>query len=119
MTLEKFLQTLNTQADNIEFNDTMTVIDSLYQFEPCAFKNGNTHNEMNQNNGSCKLFAFARLHQLNEQQTLACFGQYYRNDVLQNPQGDDHQNIRNFMQSGWSGIEFDAMPLSPLNPQEK
>ena len=115
MNLESFLQTLNTRPDSIDFSDTMTIIDSLYNFEPCAFKNGNTHNAVNQNNGSCKLFAFAKLHELTEQQTLACFGQYYRNDVLNNPDGDDHQNIRNFMQSGWTGIEFESMPLNPIN----
>ena len=115
MNLETFLQQLNTQPDSIDFNDTIAVIDSLYHFTPSAFKNGTTQNSAGQNNGSCKLFAFAHLHKLTEQQTLACFGQYYRDDVLQKPDGDDHQNIRNFMNSGWSGIQFENMPLSPIN----
>ncbi|VAW65482.1 hypothetical protein MNBD_GAMMA10-1709, partial [hydrothermal vent metagenome] len=37
---------------------------------------------------------------------------YYRKDVLQNPQSNDHQNIRNFMHSGWSGISFNARVLT-------
>lgn len=115
MNLESFLQTLNAQPDSIDFSDTMAIIDEMYHFEPCEFKNGNTHNAANQNNGSCKLFAFGKLHSLSEEQTLACFGQYYRDDVLKNPNGDDHQNIRNFMQSGWAGIEFESMPLTPIN----
>jgi hypothetical protein len=26
--------------------------------------------------------------------------------VLENLEGDDHQNIRNFMKYGWEGIQF-------------
>jgi len=93
------------------FSDTMNIIDALYDFTPCAFSNGDIHNEANQNNGSCKLFAFAKLNNFSEAETLACFGEYYR-DVLASPEGDDHQNIRNFMQTGWAGIQFNASPLS-------
>jgi hypothetical protein len=39
------------------------------------------------------------------------FGTYYRNDVLANPTGTDHGNIRNFMLSGWSEIKFDSPAL--------
>jgi hypothetical protein len=51
------------------------------------------------------------LNRLSEQQMLACFGAYYRDDVLKNPDGTDHQNIRNFMKTGWAGVAFDSMPL--------
>jgi len=68
-------------------------------------------NEAGQNSGSCKIFAFAQRHGLSQQQALACFGTYYRDDVLQNPNGTDHQNIRNFMDTGWPGIAFDGEPL--------
>ena len=111
MNLQDFLDQLKGEADTIDFNDTISVIDSLYHFTPCAFKNGELFNQAGQNNGSCKLFAFAKLHKLDELQTLACFGRYYREEVLTNPLGSDHQNIRNFMQTGWSGIEFEDMPL--------
>jgi len=30
---------------------------------------------------------------------------------LKNPEGTDHQNIRNFMKSGWDGITFDQNAL--------
>ena len=63
-------------------------------------------NEAGENNGSCKLFAFASAHKFSEQQTLNCFAQYYRDDVLNDPKGDSHQNIRNFMKFGWDGIKF-------------
>ena len=63
-------------------------------------------NTAGKNEGSCKIFAFALLHQLDKQQTLNLFGDYYRVDVLGNPDGDSHQNIRSFMRYGWQGIRF-------------
>lgn len=111
MTLEPFLQKLKDCPENIEFNDTMSIIDSLYVFTQTSFKNGDLVNEAGQNSGSCKIFSFARLHNLTLEQTLACFGSYYRDDVLTHPENIDHQNIRNFMKTGWSGIEFDSEPL--------
>ncbi|WP_083761723.1 HopJ type III effector protein [Psychromonas ingrahamii] len=42
---------------------------------------------------------------------LACFGHYYREDVLKHPQAKDHQNIRQFMISGWQGIDFSSQAL--------
>jgi hypothetical protein len=111
MTLEAFLEKLNSTPNEVEFEQTMALIEGLYEFTPASFKNGDLVNEAGQNSGSCKLFAFAQLHDLPQQQTLACFGTYYRDDVLQNPKGTDHQNIRNFMKTGWSGIEFDGEPL--------
>lgn len=112
MNLQTFLNTLNNQPENLQFADTMAVIEALYDFAPTSFKNGNVDNGAGQNNGSCKLFAFAKLQGLNEQQTLNCFGAYYRDDVLKNPEGTDHQNIRNFMQTGWAGVEFAGQALT-------
>lgn len=108
-----FLAKLTESPEQIEFSDTMAIIDNNYSFTPSAFTNGDTMNEANQNNGSCKIFAFGLLNNLSAEQVLACFGAYYREDVLQNPEGDDHQNIRNFMVSGWNGIKFDSQALSP------
>lgn len=111
MTLDTFLAKLNNTPHEIDFEQTMALIEGLYEFTPTSFKNGDLTNEAGQNSGSCKIFAFAQRHDLSQQQTLACFGTYYRDDVLQNPNGTDHQNIRNFMETGWSGIEFDGEPL--------
>jgi len=106
MNLATFLTRLNTAPDSIEFTDAMAVIEALYEFTPTAFRNGELENAAGQNNGSCKLFAFAKLQGLSQQQTLACFGAYYRNDVLQHPAGTDHGNIRNFIKYGWDGIRY-------------
>ena len=108
-----FLQRLNNAPDSIAFDDTIAVIDAHYDFTPTAFNNGATRNEAGQNNGSCKLLSFAKLHKLSQQQTLACFGDYYRKDVLGNPDGSDHQNIRNFMKTGWEAVRFEGEALAP------
>lgn len=115
MTIHTFIEKLNTTPELIQFSDTMAVIESHYDFTPTAFKNGQLTNEAGQNSGSCKLFSFAQLHNLSVAQTLACFGDYYRIDVLQHPDAKDHQNIRNFMQYGWEGIVFDASALHLKN----
>ncbi|MGQ7843202.1 HopJ type III effector protein [Granulosicoccus sp. 3-233] len=111
MELELFLNRLNTAPESIEFPDVIALVNSLYTFIPTAFYNHEIYNEAGQNTGSCKLFAFARLHELTQEQTLALFGAYYRADVLRTPDGDSHPNIRQFMQTGWSGIEFEGVPL--------
>jgi hypothetical protein len=46
-------------------------------------------------------------------ETLTCFGDYYFIEVLQNPEGTNHQNIRNFIKTGWKGIHFDSIALIP------
>ena len=111
MDIAAFLKKLNDTPDAVAFTDTMAVIDSAYAFTPAAFTNGSLRNEAGQNSGSCKLFAFALLNRLSEQQTLACFGAYYRDDVLKHPEATDHQNIRNFMKTGWGGVKFENTPL--------
>lgn len=109
----EFLRRLGETPEDIAFSDTMAVIDANYEFTPTAFTNGALHNAAGQNNGSCKVFSFARLHDLSAEQTLHCFGDYYRKDVLGNPQGTDHQNIRNFINTGWAGIAFAGDALKP------
>lgn len=112
MTIEQFLAKLSTEPKSIQFSDSMLLIDTHYDFSPCEFTNGDQLNTANQNNGSCKLLAFAQLNKLNVEQTLQCFGDYYRIDVLQHPDNDDHQNIRNLMNYGWEGVNFKDMPLT-------
>ena len=75
------------------------------------FKTELQHNAAGENSGSCKLFAFAQLQNLSEAETLACFGAYYYEEVLENPEGTNHQNIRNFMITGWDGIHFEGEAL--------
>ena len=108
MTLEEKIQ---HSPASITFSEVIAHIDAHYNFTPTRFTNGTAVNEVGQNNGSCKIFSFAKLHGLTQDQTLALFGDYYRLDVLGNPSGTDHQNIRNFIQSGWDGILFEGESL--------
>ncbi len=110
-TLKKILWQLNSSPETITFDNCVELIDALYEFTPTAFRNGSLQNEAGKNNGSCKIFSFAKLHHLTQQQTLHCFGAYYRHDVLEHPADTNHQNIRNFIQTGWAGIEFSGRAL--------
>jgi len=112
MTVDDFLKKLNETPEKLEFSELMNVIDAEYEFSETAFTNGELLNKAGENSGSCKLFAFGKLNELTKQQTLDCFGAYYREDVLQNPDLDNHQNIRNYMKTGWAGIQFDGNALS-------
>lgn len=112
MLINAFLEKLSAAPQDIEFTDTMAVIEKYYHFTETAFNNGVQINAPGENSGSCKLFSFALLHNLNEAQTLACFGHYYRDHVLKNPDADDHQNIRQFMINGWQGIQFSGQALT-------
>lgn len=111
MKLEVYIDKLKKTPSEIEFSETMSVIESNYEFIPTAFKNGALQNEAGQNSGSCKLFAFAKLQGFTKDETLACFGQYYFDEVLKDPNATGHQNIRNFMNTGFDGLVFESVPL--------
>lgn len=113
MKTEKFISDLKQDPRANSFSRTMEVIDVNYDFTPTAFINGLQVNKAGENNGSCKIFAFADLHDLSEEETLACFGDFYFRDVSGNPKGEGHQNIRNFMKTGRKGIKFEGVALQP------
>ncbi|MGS0748658.1 HopJ type III effector protein [Halpernia sp. GG3] len=109
------LNKLKTAHKEIDFKEVIAFIDEQYDFTPTKFTNGDTVNEANENNGSCKVFGFAKLNDLSKEETLALFGAFYREDVLDNPDGNDHQNIRNFLKFGWDGISFENEVLKIKN----
>ncbi len=111
MTVEQLLQQLRDAPQTIEFSEVMATIEAHYHYTATHFHNGEVVNEAGSNEGSCKVFAFAQLNNLSEAETLALFGRYYREDVLNNPAGEDHANIRNFILDGWLGIRFDQPAL--------
>lgn len=116
MTLDDFLAALARHPHTIEFGDTLSVIERHYRYVPVGFRNGELVNAPGENAGSCRILAFARLHGLDESQTLHCFGRHYREDVLNDPDGDGHRNIRQFMRTGWAGVAFDESPLMRRDP---
>jgi hypothetical protein len=110
--LNQLLNAITKEPSSIEFAQVMAVISANYHYSVTTFTNGDVTNDAGTNEGSCKLFSFAQLNQLSEAQTLACFGDYYRKDVLEHPEGTDHANIRNFIKSGWQGISFEKAALN-------
>lgn len=111
MTIIEFKNKLKSNPEQIEFSDTMTVIEENYEFTPTSFTNGTLENKEGQNSGSFKLFAFSIDQKLTKEETLACFGEHYFENVLKEPKGTGHQNIRNFMKTGFEGLDFKAFPL--------
>ncbi|MCW3161244.1 HopJ type III effector protein [Chryseobacterium oryctis] len=106
------VEQLKTSPETIQFKEVIAYIDENFDFKPTKFSNGNTVNEENQNNGSCKVFSFAKINNLSKEDTLNLFGEFYKEDVLKNPEGTDHQNIRNFIEFGWEGISFEGEALT-------
>lgn len=112
MNIEQFINKVKNDPKSIEFSETMAVIEANYEFKPTAFKNGTLENADGQNSGSCQLFAFAKDQGFTKDETLACFGKFYFEDVLKDPNGTGHQNIRNFMNTGFKGLRFEGTPLN-------
>ncbi len=108
-----FRTQLSTSPETVEFDQVIALIEAKYTYTPTAFANGSVQNDAGTNEGSCKLFAFGLWNDLTPEQMLACFGKYYREDVLAHPEGTDHANIRNFMRSGWAGVVFEGNALQP------
>lgn len=106
------IEKLKNTPEAVQFQETIGVIEEEFHFIPTAFQNGEQKNEANENNGSCKILSFAKHLNLTKEETLYLFGDFYRVDVLKNPQGKDHQNIRQFMIYGWQGVSFSSQALS-------
>lgn len=113
MSVNELLMQVRMHPESVEFDQVISVIDASYDYTPTRFSNGALTNEPGSNEGSCKIFAFAQINQLSEMETLALFGRYYREDVMENPAGEDHANIRNFILDGWLGIRFEGEALVP------
>ncbi|WP_392348656.1 HopJ type III effector protein [uncultured Polaribacter sp.] len=111
MTITEFKTKLKTTPTAITFKETMQVIEDYYTFNPTAFANGDIINNAGENNGSCKLFAFAMHQEFTKEATLFSFGEHYQT-VLADKNGASHQNIRNFMQTGFKGLSFENEALT-------
>ena len=97
--------------DSTKFADVLAFIEARYQHTPTAFQNGAQFNAATENQGSAKVFSFAELEGLNQQDTLKLFAEHYAS-VLATPEASDHQNIRQFMQNGWDGVKFEGEALT-------
>lgn len=98
---------------DLSFLDVLAFIDANYLYTPVEFYNGEVVNAAGVNEGSAKVFSFAKLHNLNQLDTLKLFAEHYQ-AVLANPLGHNHANIRNFIHYGWQGF---ALPINALTPR--
>ena len=117
--VENFLDRLR-QGQRVSFTETQNLIARHYHYTPVGFATGfgaeRVENAPRTNEGSCKILFFAMLQKLDPNQTLYLFGDYYWIDVLNDPHGDNHRNLRNFMRHGWDGVDFFGAALSPRMP---
>lgn len=115
MTFQNLLARL--KSGEADFEDVIAYVNDHYEYTPTRFTNGRgtdaVINEAGKNEGSCRLFALAKIKGLSEADTVQLFGRFYRDDVLKHPEGTDHGNIRTFLREGWAGIQFDGVALAP------
>ena len=111
------LALLERSPFEIEVDRVLAIIDEYYVYTPTRFSIGADDDLMDnaagENQIACRIFAFAKHHQLRPSRTLACFGHYYRDDVITDYEGTSHPNLRAFMRHGWSGVHFHGEPLRP------
>ncbi len=122
ITLETFLQQVKAGYP-VSFQDTQHIIKCHYEYHPVRFYNGSGPdrlvNQAGSNEGSCRIFYFAKLHNLSVTETLNLYGDYYRDEVLPCPEGSNHPNIRQFIRYGWEGIEYEENEHPCLVKREK
>lgn len=109
MKIEELLA--KSKGSQLQFQEVLDHIAEQYTYSPASFQNGSLKNLATENQGSAKVFYFAKLNNLSETDTLKLFAEHYQN-VLDNPTGDGHQNIRQFMANGWAGVAFEADVLA-------
>ena len=95
---------------NVVFAQVIAFIDTYYDHLPTAFRNGDAVNMATENQGSAKVLFFGQLNGLSREETLALFAEHYYS-VLNDPSGNDHRNIRQFIKNGWSGVSFQGHAL--------
>lgn len=108
--LNRLLDRLRHEPETVMLDEVLGAIDDAYEFTPVAFANGPLEHEAGDKVRSCAIYALGRLHGLSVPETLACFGEHYR-EVLADPTGDAHMTIRVFLRGGWAGVSHAAMPL--------
>eukprot|EP00929_Paragymnodinium_shiwhaense_P015553 TRINITY_DN123667_c0_g1_i1.p1 TRINITY_DN123667_c0_g1~~TRINITY_DN123667_c0_g1_i1.p1 ORF type:complete len:568 (+),score=132.60 TRINITY_DN123667_c0_g1_i1:98-1705(+) len=116
--LKSFLATARKMPDDVKFEDTIKHIEEAFEYTAKPFSNGSVSSKAGENAGSAKVFSLGRMAGLSDKDTLALFGQHYR-DVVASPDGTSHGNIRAFMKTGWAGIYFpEGLALSPKTTSE-
>jgi len=114
-----FRQRLRAAGSALSFKETLAVVAANFDYSPKQFVNGGVQSAAGANEGSCKVFSMGKLMDLSETEVLACFAEHYR-QVLSEPDGTSHGNIRAFMTHGWEGVQFpDGLALTPCPPSKR
>ncbi|MFZ5756236.1 MAG: HopJ type III effector protein [Pseudomonadota bacterium] len=105
---------------SLMFQEVMSTIRRHYECTPVAFSVGEStpspvRNPAGTNAASSQLLAFGKRLGLDEQTLLGLYAEHYR-DVLADPAGSNHANIRAFMTGGWAGVSLPADPLRLRGP---
>jgi hypothetical protein len=77
------------------------MIEENYTFSPTAFENGMLHKR--ERTPACVIQA-AEIQTVAA--TLYCFGAYCRKKIMRDPDGTNHQNIRNPVETGQTELHF-------------
>ena len=91
------------------------------RYTPTAFRVGvgseaENANKAGENEGACRVLAFAKLHSLSKREAVALFAQHAA-DVAADPNGTSHKNIRGLMAGGMTSLRFEPFSAQPLKPK--
>lgn len=103
---EMFNNNVDMDSSNLMLEDVLEMINAHYETQLLEYSVGNIVNKQGENEATGLILSYAALSNMNKETTLKLWGQYYR-DVLKNPNGTDHANIREFMKNGWNSVPFE------------
>lgn len=109
MEIHSLLQQLKLKQ--LKFQDVLDFIEQKFTYTASSFQNGNQSNASDQNQGSARVLFLAKMNSLSEEDTLTLFAEHYQ-DVLSQPEGTNHANIRQFIENGWGGVSFEKDVLA-------
>lgn len=109
--VRKIGRELAREWKNTDFGNTIQAIDSILETEPVDFVNGEVPNTSGENLWSLKVLAFGKMMWFHTQEVLSMFWEYYR-EVIDNPDGNSHQNIRALQKTGIECVDISENPFS-------
>ncbi|MBT3727100.1 hypothetical protein HOG21_05480 [bacterium] len=96
------------------FDDFIAFVDKYFMLISTGFNNNGLKNNKFKNEGSLKVLAFAKYCKMTDVTEIAGLFKGYYKDVLKDPKGDNHQNIRHLINGSIYEVSFDVN-IVPLN----
>ena len=94
---------INMQAKLLGFDAVSVALEAFFNFTDMPMQIGSVKNEVGQNLGSKIRCAVAVELGASKEELLSWFGVFHK-EVLADPDGDNHPNIRAIMEHGIAGI---------------